>query len=214
MHVCASVEGELRQSVEFLQLEHGALLLFPLSVRLSEVWVEHKELMSDPQRCHHRYEASRSVISSEHEITKDNSVLGYDHMILSCWSGAAAVSVCQPGRWKIEKNSQNLFSRLAGYPVSDLTFLIYSSPPCLIIAWSPCRDADFLFNTADISQMLFCVDPLQCVMYNILMRWNGYSMFPSQTHSSNEKVCHLCLEDPSSSFVWLLPVQWCCMLSS
>lgn len=102
-HVCASVEGKLRQSVEFLQLEHGALLLFPLSVRLSEVWVAHKELMSDPQRCHHRYEASRSVISSEHEITKDNSVLGYDHMILSCWSGAAAVSVCQPGRWKIGK---------------------------------------------------------------------------------------------------------------
>lgn len=95
-HVCASVEGELRQCVEFLQLEHGALLLFPLSVRLSEVWVEHKELMSDPQRCHHRYEASRSVISSEHEITKDN-------MIFSCGSGAAAVSVCQPGRWKIEK---------------------------------------------------------------------------------------------------------------
>lgn len=90
-HVCASVEGELRQSVEFLQLEHGALLLFPLSVRLSEVWVEHKELMSDPQRCHHRYEASRSVISNEHEITKDN-------MIFSCGSGAAAVSVCQPGR--------------------------------------------------------------------------------------------------------------------
>lgn len=115
---------------------------------------------------------------------------------------------------KKKKNSQNLFSRLAGYPVSDLTFLIYSSPPCLIIAWSPCRDADFLFITADISQMLFCVDPLQCVMYNILMRWNGYSMFPSQTHSSNEKVCHLCLEDPSSSFVWLLPVQWCCMLNS
>lgn len=110
-------------------------------------------------------------------------------------------SFCLP-TWKMKdwKNSQNLFSRLAGYPVSDLTFLIYSSPPCLIIAWSPCRDADFLFNTADISQMLFCVDPLQCVMYNILMRWNGYSMFPSQTHSSNEKVCHLCLEDPSSSF--------------
>lgn len=81
-HVCASVEGELRQSVEFLQLEHGALLLFPLSVRLSEVWVEHKELMSDPQRCHHRYEASRSVISSEHEITKDNMIFFHAEVVL------------------------------------------------------------------------------------------------------------------------------------
>lgn len=89
--MCVRALRENSDSVEFLQLEHGALLLFPLSVRLSEVWVEHKELMSDPQRCHHRYEASRSVISSEHEITKDN-------MIFSCGSGAAAVSVCQPGR--------------------------------------------------------------------------------------------------------------------
>lgn len=103
-HVCASVEGELRQSVEFLQLEHGALLLFPLSVRLSEVWVEHKELMSDPQRCHHRYEASRSVISSEHEITKDNMIFFHAEVVLQQFLSANLEDE------RLKKQSERIYS--------------------------------------------------------------------------------------------------------